>query len=81
MSLITARVTPIDPVDPATSLPQAWAVVNSKGQEECRYNGADKALAELFVTEFNVKAYEVHTRLRIALGARSAAAGTSVGSP
>ena len=63
MALITAALEAIEPFDPETLLPESWAVMSSKGLELRRYPGTARSLAELFVTEFNVKAYEVHTRL------------------
>ena len=63
MALITARLEAIEPINPETLLPEFWVVISSKGLELRRFPGTARALAELFVTEFNVKAFEVHTRL------------------
>ena len=64
MALITARLEPVEPYDEATGLPKFWAVVTSKGLELRRFPGQERALAEIYATEFNIKAFEVHTRLR-----------------
>ena len=37
-----------------TGLPQFWAVVSSTGKELRRYSGTGKAVADTFVTKFNV---------------------------
>ena len=64
LALITARFAPVEPYDETTGLPQFWTVVSSTGKELRRYPGTAKAIADTFVTEFNVTAYEIHARLR-----------------
>jgi hypothetical protein len=60
-----ARLEPIAPCD-EKGLPRAWRVVSSRQRELRWYPGSAKATAETFVTEFNIKAYDVARRLRTA---------------
>ena len=63
MALVIARLEAEEPFDSDTGLPEFWAVVSSTGQVLGRYPATAKTLAELFVVEFNVKAFDVRTRL------------------
>jgi hypothetical protein len=64
VALIAVHLEPIETFDAGTKDPAFWAVVTSGGRELHRYPGTAKALAETYVTEFNVRAFEVHMRLR-----------------
>ena len=61
--MITVRLEPLPPFDDA-GLPEVWLVVSSRQDEMRRFPGHDRALAEAYVTEFNIKAYEMDRRLR-----------------
>jgi hypothetical protein len=69
LGLITARVEPVEPYDETTGLPDFWAVVTSRESELRTFPGPEKALAEIYASEFTIKAFEVYTRLSRTLGA------------
>jgi hypothetical protein len=69
--MITARLEPMPPFD-EEGRPQAWLVMSSRRKELRRFPGRDRALAEAFVTEFNITAYEADRRLRDAASERRA---------
>jgi hypothetical protein len=63
--LQVARLEPIAPFD-EKGLPQAWQVVSSRQKELRVYPGRAGPAAETFVTEFNIKAYDLARRLQAA---------------
>lgn len=62
-ALITVRLEPIPPFDDA-GVPSAWRVVDSKGKQHGVYPGAAKTVAQAYVTEFNITAYELVGQVR-----------------
>jgi hypothetical protein len=73
--MITVRLEPLPPFD-ERGHPEFWLVVNSRNEETRRYGGRDKAVAEAYVTEFNITAYEADRRMRDARAERAAKAAS-----
>ena len=61
--MITVRLEPLPPFD-EEGKPEHWLVINSRNEETRRFPGRDKALAQAYVTEFNITAYQTDRRMR-----------------
>jgi hypothetical protein len=61
--MITVRLEPLPPYDEDGN-PAHWLVINSRNVETRRFGARDRALAEAYVTEFNITAYQTDRRMR-----------------
>jgi hypothetical protein len=71
-SMITVRFEPVPPFDEEGN-PEHWIVVNSRNEETRRFGGRQKLLAQTYVTEFNIAAFEADRRILDARSGRAAA--------